>query len=59
MKRLGYGIVGAGFVGPNHIEAVRRLGFVEIAALASAISTSPGEKLTNYLCRALTAAMRN
>jgi predicted dehydrogenase len=36
MKRLKYGIVGAGFVGPHHIEAVRRLGFVEIAALADA-----------------------
>ncbi len=36
MKRLRYGIVGAGFVGPHHIEAVRRLGFVEIAALADA-----------------------
>lgn len=34
MKPVRYGIVGAGFVGPHHIEAVRRLGFVEIAALA-------------------------
>lgn len=34
MNHLKYGIVGAGFVGPQHIEAVRRLGFVEIAALA-------------------------
>ena len=36
MKRIGYGIVGAGFVGPHHIEAVRRLGFVQIVALADA-----------------------
>src|SRR5690242_18373070 len=36
MKRLKYGIIGAGFVGPHHIDAVRRLGFVEIAALAGA-----------------------
>jgi predicted dehydrogenase len=35
MKRLKYGIVGAGFVGPHHIDAVRRLGFVDIAALAA------------------------
>ncbi len=36
MKPLRYGIVGVGFVGPHHIEAVRRLGFVEIAAVADA-----------------------
>ena len=24
------GLVGAGFVGPHHIDAVRRLGFVDI-----------------------------
>jgi predicted dehydrogenase len=36
MKRLKYGLVGGGFVGPYHIEAVRRLGFVEISALAGA-----------------------
>lgn len=28
------GIVGAGFIGPHHIEAVRRLGFVDVVALA-------------------------
>jgi predicted dehydrogenase len=36
MRPLRYGIVGVGFVGPHHIEAVRRLGFVEIAAVADA-----------------------
>jgi predicted dehydrogenase len=36
MKKLRYGIVGVGFVGPHHVEAVRRLGFVEIAAVADA-----------------------
>jgi predicted dehydrogenase len=36
MKKLRYGIVGVGFIGPHHIEAVRRLGFVEIAAVADA-----------------------
>jgi predicted dehydrogenase len=29
------GIIGAGFIGPAHIESMRRLGFVEIVALAS------------------------
>jgi predicted dehydrogenase len=28
------GLVGAGFVGPHHIEAVRRLGFVDVIAVA-------------------------
>jgi predicted dehydrogenase len=28
------GLVGAGFVGPHHIDAVRRLGFVDVVALA-------------------------
>jgi predicted dehydrogenase len=36
MRRIKYGIVGVGFVGPHHIEAVRRLGFADIAAVADA-----------------------
>jgi predicted dehydrogenase len=36
MKTIRYGIVGLGFVGPHHVEAVRRLGFVEIVAAAGA-----------------------
>lgn len=28
------GIVGAGFIGPHHVDAVRRLGFVDVLALA-------------------------
>lgn len=34
MARIGMGIVGAGFIGPHHIDAVRRLGFVDVVALA-------------------------
>jgi predicted dehydrogenase len=34
VKRIGMGIVGAGFVGPHHIDAVRRLGFVDVVAVA-------------------------
>ena len=34
MKRIGMGLVGAGFIGPHHLEAVRRLGFVDVVALA-------------------------
>jgi predicted dehydrogenase len=29
------GVIGAGFIGPAHIESLRRLGFVEVVALAS------------------------
>lgn len=33
-KRLGMGLVGLGFVGIHHLDAVRRLGFVEVVAIA-------------------------
>jgi predicted dehydrogenase len=34
MKRIKVGFVGAGFIGPVHMENLRRLGFVDIAAVA-------------------------
>ncbi|MGO1068842.1 Gfo/Idh/MocA family protein [Lysobacter sp. CA199] len=34
MKRLRAGLVGAGFIGPWHLDAIRRLGHVEVAGLA-------------------------
>jgi predicted dehydrogenase len=34
------GLVGAGFVGPHHIDAVRRLGFVDIVAVAGSSDES-------------------
>lgn len=34
MDRIKVGIIGAGFIGSAHVEALRRLGFVEIVALA-------------------------
>lgn len=34
MKKIGMGIVGVGFVGPHHVDAVRRLGYVDIVAVA-------------------------
>jgi len=33
MKLIKVGVVGTGFIGPVHIEALRRLGFVEVIAL--------------------------
>ncbi|KGQ70845.1 dehydrogenase [Chelonobacter oris] len=34
MKKINVGIIGTGFIGVAHIEAIRRLGFVNIIALA-------------------------
>src|SRR4029453_18463412 len=31
-KRIGMGLVGAGFIGPHHVDAVRRLGYVDVVA---------------------------
>jgi predicted dehydrogenase len=36
MKSIKAGIIGTGFIGPAHVEAARRLGFVEMAALCEA-----------------------
>jgi predicted dehydrogenase len=30
---INVGIIGSGFIGPAHIEALRRLGFVQVVAL--------------------------
>lgn len=34
-RRLGMGLVGPGFIATHHIDAVRRLGYVDVVALAS------------------------
>ncbi len=34
MRRIRAAVVGAGFIGPAHVEAARRLGFVDVVALA-------------------------
>ena len=44
MKRIGMGIVGAGFVGPHHIDAVRRLGYVDVVAVAGSSQVSADKK---------------
>jgi predicted dehydrogenase len=38
------GLVGAGFVGPHHVDAVRRLGFVDIVAVAGSSDASGEQK---------------
>ena len=44
MKRIGMGLVGPGFVGVHHIDAVRRLGFVDVVAVADVNETVAREK---------------
>ena len=34
MRKIKVGVIGSGFVGPIHIEGLRRLGFVDVVALA-------------------------
>ena len=36
MSKIKSGVIGTGFIGPAHVEAVRRLGYVKVAALAEA-----------------------
>ena len=36
MKTIKAGIIGTGFIGPAHVEAARRSGFVEMIALCEA-----------------------
>jgi len=38
------GLVGAGLIGPQHIDAVRRLGFVDVVAVAGSSEKSAKEK---------------
>ncbi len=35
MRKIKRGIVGFGFIDPHHAEAMRRFGFVEVAAVCS------------------------
>src|SRR5512140_2974158 len=36
MAKIRTAVIGAGFIGPVHVEAVRRLGFAEVTVLAEA-----------------------
>src|SRR5262249_25887190 len=50
-KRVGMGIVGAGFVGPHHVDAVRRLGFVDVVAVAGSNEESGRRKAVQLEAR--------
>ena len=44
MKRLGMGLIGPGFVATHHIDAVRRLGDVDVIAIAGSSQASADRK---------------
>ncbi|OLN22402.1 dehydrogenase [Domibacillus antri] len=44
MKKIKVGIIGTGFIGPTHIEAIRRLGFVEVVGLAQSNQEAAEQK---------------
>ena len=49
MKKLKAGLIGGGFIGGIHTEALRRLGYVEVAAIAEAdqvMADSAAERLS-------------
>lgn len=48
MKQLRIGIVGFGFVGPHHLDAIRRLGFAEVAAIATSSARTAREKAARH-----------
>jgi predicted dehydrogenase len=43
-KRIGMGLVGPGFIAPHHIDAVRRLGNVDVIAIAGSSQSSAERK---------------
>jgi predicted dehydrogenase len=44
MRKIRAGIIGAGFVGPHHLDAVRRLGYVDVVAIAASSLESAEKK---------------
>ncbi|WP_263384362.1 Gfo/Idh/MocA family protein [Granulicella arctica] len=48
MKKIGMGLIGPGFVAAHHIDAVRRLGDVEVVAIAGSSQESADRKAREY-----------
>ena len=48
MERIKVGIIGTGFVGTVHIDALRRLGFVEVVAVAEANEELAQKKAADF-----------
>ena len=47
MKKIGMGLIGPGFIAPHHIDAVRRLGFVDVVAIAGSSDDINKSQTTN------------
>ena len=48
MKKLRVGIVGFGFIGPHHLDAIRRLGFAEVAGIATISEDDARQRAAQY-----------
>ena len=48
MKKIGMGLIGPGFVAAHHIDAVRRLGDVDIVAIAGSSQESANKKAKEH-----------
>jgi predicted dehydrogenase len=48
MKKVGMGLVGPGFVAAHHVDAVRRLGDVDVVAIAGSSQQSAEKKAREY-----------
>ncbi len=48
MKRIGMGLIGPGFVAAHHIDAVRRIGDVDVVAIAGSSEASAQKKAKEY-----------
>lgn len=48
LARIGMGLIGPGFIAPHHIDAVRRLGDVDVIAIAGSSTASAERKAREY-----------
>jgi len=48
MKKIGMGLIGPGFVAAHHLDAVRRLGDVDVIAIAGSSQESAEKKARAY-----------
>jgi predicted dehydrogenase len=48
MKKLGMGLIGPGFVAAHHLDSVRRLGDVDVIAIAGSSQSSADRKAAEY-----------
>ena len=49
MKKIKVGVIGGGFIGPVHVESLRRLGYLDVVAIATT-NTAGAQALAQKLC---------